>query len=154
MMAVSYGSVYVARVAMGAGDMHTVKAFLEAEAYEGPSLIIAYSHCIAHGYDLSYGMEQQKAAVSSGYWPLFRYNPDLTAQNKNPFQLDSRAPSTALKDYIYNETRYTMLVKSNPEEASRLLKLAQEDVASRWKLYDYLAHEPSNGNGTPQEVKK
>ncbi|HKE22772.1 MAG TPA: pyruvate:ferredoxin (flavodoxin) oxidoreductase [Bryobacteraceae bacterium] len=154
MMAVTYGSVYVARVAMGASDMHTVKAFLEAEAYDGPSLIIAYSHCIAHGYDLSYGMEQQKTAVSSGHWPLFRYNPGLVAQGKNPFQLDSRAPSTALKDYIYNETRYTMLAKSNPEEASRLLKLAQEDVAARWKLYDYMAHEPVDLNGKPQEVKQ
>jgi pyruvate-ferredoxin/flavodoxin oxidoreductase len=154
MMAVSYGSVYVARVAMGAGDMHTVKAFLEAEAFDGPSLIIAYSHCIAHGYDLAYGMEQQKAAVNSGYWPLFRYNPQLMAQNKNPFQLDSRAPTVPLKDYIYNETRYTMLAKSNPEEAARLLKLAQEDVASRWKLYDYMAHEPVNGPSKPQEVNK
>ncbi len=152
MMAVSYGSVYVARIAMGSSDMHTVKAFLEAEAFDGPSLIIAYSHCIAHGYDLVHGMEQQKAAVNSGYWPLFRYNPDLVAQNKNPFQLDSRAPSLPLKSYIYNETRYTMLVKSNPEEAARLLKLAEEDVSSHWKLYDYLAHEPANG--APQEVKK
>jgi pyruvate-ferredoxin/flavodoxin oxidoreductase len=150
MMAVSYGNVYVARIAMGGSDMHTVKAFQEAEAYDGPSIIIAYSHCIAHGYDLSFGMEQQKAAVNSGYWPLFRYNPDLTAQNKNPFQLDSRAPSLPLKDYIYNETRYTMLVKSNPEEAKRLLALAQEDVATKWKLYDYMAHEPFNG----AEVKK
>jgi pyruvate-ferredoxin/flavodoxin oxidoreductase len=150
MMAVSYGSVYVARVAMGSSDMHTVKAFLEAEAFHGPSIIIAYSHCIAHGYDLTYGMEQQKAAVNSGYWPLFRYNPSLVAQGKNPFQLDSRAPSIPLKDYIYNETRYTMLVKSNPEEAQRLLELAKEDVASHWKLYDYLAHEPANG----VEVKK
>ncbi len=150
MMAVSYGSVYVARVAMGGSDMHTVKAFLEAEAYHGPSLIIAYSHCIAHGYDLTKGMEQQKAAVNSGYWPLFRFNPDLVAQHKNPFQLDSRAPSITLKEYIYNETRYTMLVKSNPEEAKKLLELAQEDVASHWKLYDYMAHEPYNG----AEVKK
>jgi pyruvate-ferredoxin/flavodoxin oxidoreductase len=150
LMAMSYGSVYVAKIAMGAGDMHTVKAFLEAEAYDGPSLIIAYSHCIAHGYDLSFGVEQQKAAVNSGYWPLFRYNPDLVAQGKNPFQLDSRSPSVPLKDYIYNETRYTMLVKSNPDEAKRLLGLAQEDVAARWKLYDYMAHEPANG----AEVKK
>jgi pyruvate-ferredoxin/flavodoxin oxidoreductase len=150
MMAVSYGSVYVARIAMGAGDMHTVKAFQEAEAYNGPSLIIAYSHCIAHGYDLSFGMDQQKAAVNSGYWPLFRYNPDLVDQGKNPFQLDSKAPSIGLKDFMYNETRYTMLVKSNPEEAKRLLSLAQEDVAARWKLYDYMAHEPANG----VEVKK
>jgi len=150
MMAASYGSVYVARVAMGAGDMHTVKAFLEAEAFDGPSIIIAYSHCIAHGYDLAFGMDQQKGAVNSGYWPLFRYNPDLVAQNKNPFQLDSRAPSIALKDYVYNETRYTMLAKSNPEQAKKLLELAQEDVNGRWKLYDYMAHEPFNG----QEVKK
>ena len=130
LMAMSYGSVYVAKVAMGAGDMHTVKAFLEAEAYDGPSLIIAYSHCIAHGYDLSFGMEQQKVAVSSGYWPLMRYNPELTAQGKNPFQLDSRPPSTSFKDYAYKETRYTMLVKSNPEEAKKLLGLAEEDVAA------------------------
>ena len=150
MMAVSYGSVYVARVAMGASDMHTVKAFLEAEAYDGPSLIIAYSHCIAHGYDMAKGMEQQKAAVNSGYWPLFRFNPDLVAQDKNPFQLDSRAPTITLKEYIYNETRYTMLVKSNPEQAKKLLDLAQQDVAGRWKLYDYMAHEPFNA----PEVKK
>ena len=142
MMAVSYGSVYVARVAMGSSDMHTLKAFQEAEAFHGPSLIIAYSHCIAHGYDMAHGMDQQKAAVNSGYWPLFRFNPDLVAQNKNPFQLDSRAPSITLKEYIYNETRYTMLVKSNPEEAKKLLALAQEDVNSHWKLYDYMAHEP------------
>jgi pyruvate-ferredoxin/flavodoxin oxidoreductase len=150
MMAVSYGSVYVARIAMGSSDMHTVKAFLEAEAYNGPSLIIAYSHCIAHGYDLAHGLDQQKAAVNSGYWPLFRFNPDLVAQDKNPFQLDSRPASIPLKDYIYNETRYTMLAKSNPDEARRLLSLAQEDVAARWKLYDYMAHEPVNGI----EVKK
>jgi pyruvate-ferredoxin/flavodoxin oxidoreductase len=147
LMAMSYGSVYVAKVAMGAGDMHTVKAFLEAEAYDGPSLIIAYSHCIAHGYDLSFGMEQQKVAVSSGYWPLMRYNPELTAQGKNPFQLDSRPPSTSFKDYAYKETRYTMLVKSNPEEAKKLLGLAEEDVAARWRLYDYMAHEPAANGG-------
>jgi pyruvate-ferredoxin/flavodoxin oxidoreductase len=145
LMAMSYGSVYVANVAMGAGDMHTVKAFLEAEAYDGPSLIIAYSHCIAHGFDLAYGMDQQKAAVNSGYWPLFRYNPELAAQNKNPFLLDSRAPSIPLKNFIYNETRYTMLVKSNPEHAKVLLQEAEDDVAKSWKLYDYMAHEPFNG---------
>jgi pyruvate-ferredoxin/flavodoxin oxidoreductase len=149
MMAVSYGSVYVAKIAMGAGDMHTVKAFLEAEAYDGPSLIIAYSHCIAHGYDLSFGVDQQKAAVNSGYWPLFRYNPELVAQGKNPFILDSKAPSIALKDYVYNETRYTMLAKSNPEEAQKLLKLAEEDVSSRWKLYEHMSHQ-----SVPEEVKK
>ncbi|HEV3196929.1 MAG TPA: pyruvate:ferredoxin (flavodoxin) oxidoreductase [Bryobacteraceae bacterium] len=147
LMAMSYGSVYVAKVAMGAGDMHTVKAFLEAEAFDGPSLIIAYSHCIAHGYDMAYGMDQQKAAVNSGYWPLFRYNPDLAAQHKNPFQLDSRAPSIGLKQYIYNETRYTMLVKSNPEHAKELLAQAEEDVASRWRLYEHMSHQPTNGGG-------
>ncbi len=145
MMAVTYGSVYVARVAMGSSDMHTVKSFLEADAFHGPSLIIAYSHCIAHGFDLSYGMEQQKAAVNSGYWPLFRYNPDLAAQGKNPFQLDSKPATIPLKDYVYNETRYTMLVKSNPEHAKVLLEQAQQDVVERWKMYDYLAHMPVNG---------
>ena len=94
-------------------------------------------------------MDQQKLAVSTGYWPLFRYNPDLVAQGKNPFQLDSKAPAAALKDFIYNETRYTMLVKSNPEEAKRLLALAQQDVNQQWKLYDYMAHEPATA-----EVKK
>jgi pyruvate-ferredoxin/flavodoxin oxidoreductase len=141
LIAMSYGSCYVAKVAMGGGDMHTVKAFLEAEAFDGPSIIIAYSHCIAHGYDMAHGMDQQKAAVASGYWPLFRYNPMLALQDKNPFQLDSRAPNLALKDYIYNETRYTMLAKSNPEEAARLLVLAQEDVAARWKLYEHMSHQ-------------
>jgi pyruvate-ferredoxin/flavodoxin oxidoreductase len=151
LMAMSYGSVYVAKVAMGAGDMHTVKAIMEAEAYDGPSLVIAYSHCIAHGYDLAHGMDQQKAAVNSGYWPLFRYNPDLVGQGKNPFQLDSRPATIALKDYIYNETRYTMLAKSNPEHAQELYKLAQEDVAAKWKLYEHMSR--SNGAAV-EEVKK
>ncbi len=145
MMAVNYGNVYVARVAFGSNDSHTIKAFMEAEAWNGPSLIIAYSHCIAHGYDLIHGLDQQKAAVNSGYWPLFRFNPALAEQNKNPFQLDSRPPSLPLKDYIYNETRYTMLVKSSPEEAKRLLVLAEEDVKHRWKTYEYLANMPVNG---------
>ncbi|MCU1232772.1 MAG: pyruvate flavodoxin/ferredoxin oxidoreductase domain protein, partial [Candidatus Solibacter sp.] len=151
LMAISYGSVYVAKVAMGSSDMHTVKAFNEAEAFDGPSLIIAYSHCIAHGYDLSFGLEQQKAAVNSGYWPLFRYNPDLAAQNKNPFQMDSRAATIALKDYIYNETRYTMLAKSNPEQAQKLYKLAQEDVAAKWTLYEHMSKQAGNA---VEEVQK
>jgi pyruvate-ferredoxin/flavodoxin oxidoreductase len=135
MEAVSYGSVYVARVAMGAGDTHTVKAFQEAEAHDGPSLIIAYSHCIAHGYDLSMGLEQQKRAVLSGYWPLMRYNPALRLEGKNPFQLDSKAPSIPLKQYAYQEARYTMLVRSDPEAARELLKLAQDDVERQWRVY-------------------
>jgi pyruvate-ferredoxin/flavodoxin oxidoreductase len=133
--AISYGSVYVARVAMGSNDTHTVKAFLEAEAYDGPSLIIAYSHCIAHGYDLAFGAEQQKAAVLSGYWPLIRYNPTLRLQGKNPFQLDSKAPAIPLKEYAYQESRYSMLARSNPEAAHTLLELAQGDVDRRWKVY-------------------
>jgi pyruvate-ferredoxin/flavodoxin oxidoreductase len=135
MEAVSYGSVYVARVAMGAGDTHTVKAFQEAEAHDGPSLIIAYSHCIAHGYDMSMGMEQQKKAVISGYWPLMRYNPALRQEGKNPFQLDSKAPSISLKQYAYQEARYTMLVRSDPEAARELLKIAQDDVERQWRVY-------------------
>jgi pyruvate-ferredoxin/flavodoxin oxidoreductase len=141
-MAIAYGSVYVANIAMGGSDTQTVKAFLEAEAHPGPSLIIAYSHCIAHGYDMVHGLDQQKAAVNSGYWPLFRYNPALVAQGKNPFQLDSRPPTLALKSFAYNETRYTMLAKSHPEAARKLLEAAQEDVTNRWKRYDYWAHMP------------
>jgi pyruvate-ferredoxin/flavodoxin oxidoreductase len=145
LIAMTFGNVYVARVAMGAGDAHTVKAFREAESYDGPSLILAYSHCIAHGYNLVHGMEQQKAAVQSGYWPLLRYDPRQNLEGKNPLQLDSKAPSLALAKYIYNETRYTMLVQSQPEAAKELLKLAEEDVARRWRLYEYLAAQPANG---------
>jgi pyruvate-ferredoxin/flavodoxin oxidoreductase len=135
MEAVSYGYVYVARVAMGSSDTHTVKAFLEAEAHDGPSLIIAYSHCIAHGYEMSNGLDQQKKAVLAGYWPLMRYNPGLRAEGKNPFMLDSKAPSIPLKDYAYQEARYTMLVRSNPAAARELLKLAQDDVERQWRVY-------------------
>ncbi len=119
MMAMQYGNVYVGRVAMGANDAHTVKTFIEAEAHPGPSIIIAYSHCIAHGYNMLHGFDQQKAAVQSGHFPLFRYNPALAAEGKNPFQLDSKAPSISFDKYAYNETRYTMLVRSNPEAAKR-----------------------------------
>ncbi len=139
MMAMNYGRAYVAHIAMGGNDGQTMKAFAEAEAHNGPSLIIAYSHCIAHGYDMVYGIEQQKNAVLSGHWPLFRYNPALAKEGKNPFQLDSRAPSIPLEKYIYNETRYTMLVNSNPEEAKTLLHEAQDNVNERWKLYQHMA---------------
>jgi pyruvate-ferredoxin/flavodoxin oxidoreductase len=127
-----------------------VRAFLEAEAYNGPSLIIAYSHCIAHGYDMAHGMDQQKAAVQSGYWPLFRYNPDLPAQGKNPLLLDSKAPSLPLEKYIYNETRYTMLVRSNPAAAKELLELARGDVQRRYRLYERWAALKS-GNGSEEK---
>jgi pyruvate-ferredoxin/flavodoxin oxidoreductase len=152
MMAMTYGSVYVARVAMGANDTHTVRAFREAEAYPGVSLILAYSNCIAHGYNLVHGMEQQKAAVQSGYWPLFRYNPELARQGKNPLQLDSRPPSLPLEKYIYNETRYTMLKQAHPEQARELLRLAQEDVRQRWRLYEHWAGLAVNGSAkAPKE---
>jgi pyruvate-ferredoxin/flavodoxin oxidoreductase len=154
MMAMTYGTVYVAHVALGANDTHTLKAFLEAEAYPGPSLIIAYSHCIAHGYDLVHGLEQQKAAVQSAYWPLFRYNPALAVVGRNPFQLDSRPASLPLEKYVYNEGRYTMLVQSDPEAAALLLADAEKDVATRWKLYEHWAAMPgpalnSAGPGAP-----
>jgi pyruvate-ferredoxin/flavodoxin oxidoreductase len=147
LMAMTYGHVYVAKVAMGANDGHTLRALREAEAYDGPSLVIAYSHCIAHGYDLRHGMDQQKAAVASGHWPLLRYDPRLTAEGKNPLQLDSRAPSVPLKSYAYNETRYTMLALSDPDAARRLLDLAQNDVSARWRYYEYLAAMPAAGGG-------
>ena len=139
MLAITYGNIYVARVAMGANDSQTIKAIIEAEAYDGPSIVIAYSHCINQGIDMAKGMEQQKLAVASGHWPLIRYNPNLAKEGKNPLQLDSKAPSIPLEKYAYNETRYTMLTKSNEEAAERLLKLAQEDVDKRWKLYEQLA---------------
>ncbi len=135
MMAMTYGNVYVARVAMGANDAHTTKAFLEAESYDGPSLIVAYSHCIAHGYDLRYGFDQQKKAVDSGYWPLVRFDPRRIKQGKNPLQLDSRPPKIPLHEYVYNENRYTMLARSQPDRAEELLAKAQEDVNMRWQMY-------------------
>jgi pyruvate-ferredoxin/flavodoxin oxidoreductase len=148
LLAMTYGNIYVARIAMGAHDSQTVKAFLEAEAYDGPSLIIAYSHCIAHGIDMAKGLEQQKLAMQSGYWPLFRYNPMLGREGKNPLQLDSKAPSIPLEKYIYNETRYTMLRQSDPEAAERLLHLAQDDVKTRWQYYERLAAMHPNGPKT------
>jgi pyruvate-ferredoxin/flavodoxin oxidoreductase len=139
LMVMTYGNVYVARVAMGGNDAQTIKAFREAEAYTGPSLIIAYSHCIAHGYDLRHGMDQQKAAVLSGHWPLFRFNPALANEGKAPLQLDSKPPTLPLKQYAHNETRYTMLAHSDPVAAQRLLEQAQEDARARWRMYEHLA---------------
>ncbi len=147
LLAISYGNIYVARIAFGANDRHTIQAILEAEAYDGPSLIIAYSTCIAHGYDLVYGLEQQQAAVQSGYWPLFRYNPELAEIGKNPFSLDSRKPKLPLEKYIYREGRYRMLTKSNPEAAERLLELAKTDVMTRWNQYEEMAARNGKGNG-------
>jgi pyruvate-ferredoxin/flavodoxin oxidoreductase len=147
LMAMTYGSAYVARIALGANDGHALKTFTEAEAFDGPSLIIAYSPCIAHGYDLSHGLEQQKSAVLSGHWPLFRFNPNLAETGRNPLLLDSRPPSLPLEKYIYNESRYTMLVSSDPASAKRLLERAQHDVTARWKQYEDLAATYSTPNG-------
>jgi len=139
MTAMRYGDVYIAQVALGANDTHTIKAFLEAEAHRGPSLIIAYSQCIAHGIDMARGMHQQKLAVESGYWPLYRYNPKLAGDQKNPFQLDSSEPKIALQDYIYTEGRYRMLQQSDPAVAKFLLEQAQKAVTRRWVQYKRLA---------------
>ena len=139
LMAMSYGNVYVAKVAMGANDQHTLRAFLEAEAYDGPSIIIAYSHCIAHGINMGKGMQNQKAAVDSGYWQLYRFNPDLAKEGKNPFKMDSKGLKIPLKDYAYMETRYKMLTKSHPKIAEQLIKEAQDDVTTKWKEYERMA---------------
>jgi len=145
LMVMSYGNVYVASVAMGANDQHTLRSFLEAEAYDGPSLIIAYSHCIQQGIDLRRGLDQQRLAVQSGFWPLYRYNPTLAAQGKNPLVLDSKAPSIPLQEYAYNETRFRQLLQSDEQRAESLMNLAQADVKERWSLYQYLAAQPPSG---------
>jgi len=139
LMAMTYGNIYVARVAMGANETQTVKAFLEAESYDGPSIIVAYSHCIAHGFNLTRGMEQQKRAVESGYWTLVRFDPRLAEEGKNPLQLDSREPKLPFEEYAYAENRYRSLKLTNPEAARRLIKLAEEDVKYRWHLYQRMA---------------
>jgi pyruvate-ferredoxin/flavodoxin oxidoreductase len=139
LIAMSYGTVYVASVAMGAKDEHTLKAFLEAEAYDGPSIIIAYSHCIAHGINMTTGMADQKAAVDSGQWLLYRYNPERAESGENPLTLDSRTPTKKVQDFLLMETRFKMLTKSKPENAKKLWQEAQHDVEARFRLYEYLA---------------
>jgi len=139
LMAMSYGYIYVAQVAMGYSDIQTLRAFREADAYDGPALIIAYTHCIAHGYDLRKGLSQQKLSVQSGMWPIYRYNPALQAEGKNPLKLDFKQPSIPVKDFAYNETRYRMLLQSNESRAEKLIKLAQEDAQKRWLKYSQLA---------------
>lgn len=141
LLAMAYSTVYVAHVAMGANDQQTLKAFLEAEAYDGPSLIIAYSHCIAHGIDMRKGMDQQKRAVQSGYWQLYRYNPLLAEEGKNPLTIDSKEPTLPLEEFAYNETRYRMLLQSDESRADTLMKLAKDDIKQRWDRYQQMAHE-------------
>ncbi|HNN14871.1 MAG TPA: pyruvate:ferredoxin (flavodoxin) oxidoreductase, partial [Anaerolineales bacterium] len=139
LIAMSYGYVYVARVAMGANDQQTLKALLDAESYDGPSLVIAYSHCIAHGFDMAKGLEQQKLAVQSGHWSMYRYDPRLALQGQNPLVIDSKEPSIPFTQYAYNETRYKMLTQMNEERAEELMKEAQHDAKSRWALYQQMA---------------
>jgi pyruvate-ferredoxin/flavodoxin oxidoreductase len=139
LQAIAYGNVYVARVAMGSDPQQTLVAFREAEAYDGPSLVIAYSHCIAHGIEMRKGLDQQNRAVASGYWPLVRYDPMARAAGGNPFLLDSPRPRIPLADYTNRELRYRALTNSNPPEAERLHGLAEEAVAQRWELYEEMA---------------
>jgi len=155
MMAMSYGNIYVAQVAMGARDEHTLRAFIEAEAYEGPSLIIAYSHCIAHGINMKTAMQNHKAAVNAGHWPLYRFNPLAVQEGKNPLSLDSRKPRIPIEQYMYMENRFKMLTKSKPEVAQQLLEQAQADVNNRWEMYEYLASRPAaEVNGNDSETDK
>jgi pyruvate-ferredoxin/flavodoxin oxidoreductase len=148
LQAIAYGNVYVAQVAMGANPQQTLQAFREAEAYDGPSLILAYSHCIAHGFDLRKGLSQQDKAVASGYWPLLRYNPELRAIGKAPFLLDSPRPTLAFKDYAYNELRYSALAASHPEDAAALLAEAQRAIGEKYKSYEEFAGMSSGPNAS------
>jgi pyruvate-ferredoxin/flavodoxin oxidoreductase len=143
LLAMTYGHIYVARIALGANDAHTLRVFREAAAYAGPSLIIAYGACIAHGYDLRYSLEHQKNAVASGYWPLYRYNPQLAAEGKNPFILDSQPPTIPFADYAGSEDRYKMLQAAHPDEAQRLMEQAQADVDAQWARYQRMASMPA-----------
>jgi pyruvate-ferredoxin/flavodoxin oxidoreductase len=152
MMAMTYGNVYVASVAMGAKDEHTLKAFLEAEAYDGPSIIIAYSSCIAHGIDMKTAMSDQKVAVESGQWLLYRYNPEKATLGENPLSLDSRAPSRKVQDWLLQQTRFKMLTKSHPEHAELLWKEAQQDVERRFRMYEYLASRKPDVEAAPKEA--
>ena len=139
LQAIAYGNVYVARVAMGADPQHTLQALREAEAYDGPSLVIAYSQCIAHGIDMRQGMDQQYRAVASGHWPLIRYDPMLRAAGEIPFLLDSHRPRISLDEYRNRELRFRALANSDPAEYDRLLGLAEQAIAQRWKVYEEMA---------------
>ena len=151
-IAMTYGHVYVASVAMGARDEHTLRAFLEAESYDGPSLIIAYSHCIAHGINMSTAMQNQKTAVNSGQWLLYRFDPRRVAQGENPLQLDSRAPKQKVEDFLMMENRFRMLLKSDPERAKVLFHQAQADAERRYKRFEYLATWKPNGQKPPADA--
>jgi pyruvate-ferredoxin/flavodoxin oxidoreductase len=139
LLAMSYGSIYVAQIGMGANDAQTVKAFVEAEAFAGPSLIIAYSHCIAHGIDMSKGLHQQKLATECGYWPLYRFDPARAQRGENPLQLDSAAPKIPFRDYALSETRYRVLTQTDPVGAEAFLNHAQQRVTEHWRKFVELA---------------
>jgi len=157
MQAMAYGNVYVAQVAFGAKDVQTLRAFLEAESYPGPSLIIAYSPCIAHGIDLSNNLRQQDLAVSSGHWPLFRYDPRRAAAGENPLHMDSKEPSIPYRDFASTETRFSVLFRTHPDAAELFLKQAQKQIRSRFHLYEQLAHlavAGQQGTAAPAEAEK
>ena len=140
LLAMTYGNIYVAKVALGANPAQTVKAFVEAEAYPGPSLILAYAHCIAHGFNMTVGTDEQKKAVACGHWPLYRFDPRLKEAGKNPLQLDSKAPTLTFEEYAYGENRYRSLKQSQPEAAAKLMKLANRDAVDRYALMEQLAN--------------
>ncbi len=151
LIAMAYGNVYVAHIAMGFNDQQTLRAIIEAEAYDGPSLIIAYSHCIAHGYDMAKGLEQQKLAVQSGHWPMYRYDPRLAEEGKNPLIIESKEPSIPLSQYAYNETRYKMLTQIDESRAEELMKEAQHDAKARWTFYQQMASMHYDANETEEK---
>jgi pyruvate-ferredoxin/flavodoxin oxidoreductase len=146
LIAMSHGYVYVARVAMGANDQQTLRALLEAESYDGPSLVIAYSPCIAHGYDMAKSLDQTKLAVQSGHWPMYRYDPRLAEQGQNPLVIESKEPTIPISQYAYNETRYKMLTQMDEERAEKLMGEAQHDAKARWTLYQQMAAMHYNGD--------
>jgi pyruvate-ferredoxin/flavodoxin oxidoreductase len=156
LIAMTYGNIYVASVAMGAKDEHTLRAFVEAESYPGPSLIIAYSHCIAHGIALDQGIgaRQQKLAVESGQWLLYRYDPRRSAAGENPLQLDSSAAKYKVQDYLMSENRFKMLTKSKPDDAKKFFGQAQTDADHRWKFYQFLAQRDLKPAAVPAAAQK
>ncbi|HLI56239.1 MAG TPA: thiamine pyrophosphate-dependent enzyme, partial [Actinomycetota bacterium] len=139
LLAMAYGSIYVAQIAMGADNPQTIRALAEAESYHGPALVLAYSHCIAHGIDMGAGMSHQKEAVDAGYWPLYRYDPRLATPGRHPLVLDSHPPKPTLREFVAKEARFAMLARSRPQEADRLLGLLQDDIDSRWRFYEQMA---------------
>ena len=155
LIAMTYGNIYVASVAMGAKDEQTLRAFVEAESYSGPSIIIAYSHCIAHGIavDTGMGARQQKLAVDSGQWLLYRFDPRRAERGENPLQLDSSAAKVKLQDYLLSENRFKMLTKSKPDEAKKLFAQAQADVDRRWKFYQFMNSRDLKSDNNPAQPK-